>query len=316
MTLSYDYHRIDHDDGERLDETVESKRDFWFAEALPFSPLQMVPLRVINDYRYLCYCSPAGGRINDVVDARLEDELRDAGMLLRTRRYSDGEPGDVVEISGLRSAAGMQLDPYRQLPVIPASRETPAVGALLLQEMLADAPAEGAGTADVSFGASPGGPAPAFSGVSWFRVNPAGDFAIANVLTTDSGAEGLLLLMRPYHGLPQAGSYSTRAQPERKELESLELEALKERARYFQVVGLVEDGEELTIYTGTGEGEIMITNSAEERIEGEFSLAMDAIDTFGSGEVECAVVTGQFGANDGLKARMRSVLGRLIERQE
>lgn len=315
LTLSYDYHRVDHDDGERTDEKVQSTREFWFAEALPFSPLQMLPLRVINDYRYVCYCDFGGRIVNDVVDARLEDELRDAGMLLRTRFESGGEL-ITIEASNLRSDADIQLDRYRQWPVIPSSRETPAVGALMLHDMLANAPADGAGTADVGLAATPEGPVQALSGTSWFRVNPAGDFAVANILATGDGAEGMLLLMRPYYGRPDTGTYSTRPQPEQAELEALDLEALRERAGYFQAVGLVERGDELTIYTGTGEGEIVITSSSDERIQGEFSLEMDAIDTFGNGKVERAVVTGRFHANDGLRARMRSALGRLIERQE
>lgn len=315
LTLSYDYHRIDHDDGQRTDETIRSKREFWFADALPFSPLQMLPLRVINDYRYVCYCSLGGRRVNDVVDARLEDELREAGMLLRTRFESGGET-ITIEASDFRQDPEVQLDRYRRWPVIPASRETPAVGALMLHEMLANAPVEGAGTADVGLDAGSMGPARDLSGVSWFRVNAAGDFAVANVLTTDDGASGMLLLMRPHYGVPAEGVYSTRPQPEREELETLDLEGLKERASYFQAVGLVEKGDELTIYTGTGDGEISITDSGTERVQGKFSLQMDAIDTFGTGDVQRAVVKGQFHANEGLKARMRSTLGRLIKRQE
>ncbi|MEQ8515266.1 MAG: hypothetical protein RIC38_06655 [Chromatocurvus sp.] len=315
LTLSYDYHRVDHDDGERFDRNVESRREFWFADALPFSPLQMLPLRIINDYRYVCFCSPGGRRVNDFVDARLEDRLRSAGMLVRTR-FEEGDETVTIEASGMRSEPALQLGRYRQWPVIPASRETPAVAALMLHEVLADAPAEGAGQAEVRLGSAQGDAALDLSGTSWFRVNPQGDFAVANIVATDDGAKGMLLLMRPYYGRPDPGSYSTRAQPEQEELEALDLESLKEQASHFQVVGLLERDDELIIYASTGEGDISITGSDGEHIEGEFSLGMDAIDTFGNGSIEQVVVEGQFGANEGLRARMRSRLGRLINRQE
>ncbi len=245
------------------------------------------------------------------MDARLAEKLQNAGMLMRTAFEQSGE-SFAIEVSDIREQPDLQVNKYRQWPVIPASREGTAVGGLIVHEMLARAGGGDAGEARIT---------PTDAGTlqasSAFKINDTGDFALANILRMEDGSRGMFLFLRPYHGLPEPGTYTTKPRPERADLRGLDLAALKERARHFQVVGVIERDDALTIYTSTGEGRIEIADSSSQTVTGEFTLEMEAIDAFGDGRLETVPVTGEFTAQKGLdKVRMRSNLGRMIERQE
>lgn len=314
LAVSYDYRRIDHDDGERTEEHVESRRDFWFSERFPFSPLQMLPLQIGNDQRFVCFCSQAGERVNQAVYARLEDKLRAAGMLLRTRLESSDGPA-TVEVSRVQTVPDLDVTSYAHWPAIPESQDRVAAGALVLAEMLSQAPA-GKGSAAIRFDTGEATPLALQADSSYFRVNDIGDLAIASMFNDGEGVEGMLMLMRPHHGAPKVGRYDTGAQASTDKLKVMSTETLKAQAQRYQAVAVIEQGDSLTIYSSTDTGSVTIDDVTDGSIAGSFDLTMEAVDTFGDGSVQQRQVSGEFEAAIGLKARMRSPTSRLLSRGE
>lgn len=314
LTVSYDYRRIDHDDGERTEERVESRRDFWFAERFPFSPLQMLPLQIGNDQRFVCFCSKGGERVNQAVYVRLKDKLHSAGMLVRSRLETNDGPV-TVEVSEPKAAPDMDMTHYAGWPAIPESQDRVAAGALVLAEMLSQAPA-GKGSAAIRFDTSRSVPLALKADSSHFRVNEIGDLAIASVFNDGEGAEGMLMLMRPHHGSPGPGRFDTAAQASTETLQAMSTEALKAQAQSYQALAVIEQGDSLTVYASTDTGSVTIDDVSDESVAGSFALTMNAIDTFGDGSVQQREVSGEFEAVTGLKARMRSPTSRLLSRRE
>lgn len=314
LKVSYDYHRIDHDDGDRIEEQVDARRDFWFAERFPFSPLQMLPLQIGNDQRFVCFCSQAGTRVNEAVYTRLKDELRNAGMLVRTR-LDAGEGPVTVEVSDIRAApAKLDMTQYAQWPAIPESQDRAAVGALFLSRMLGDTPS-GEGGAKIRFNGDSDAPLEIAAKASRFKVNEVGDLAIASVFGGDGGPEGMLMLMRPYHGAPEKGRFDTGAQAGTKALKTLSTEALKDQARRYQALAVVEQGNALTIYASTETGSVTIKEATDGQVSGTFDLTMEAVNAFGDGSVQVRTVSGEFDAVAGLDARVRSPTAQLLSRR-
>ena len=314
LRVAYDYHRINHDDGEKIEERIVSRRDFWFAERFPFSPLQMLPLQIGNDQRFVCFCSQGGDRVNQAVHNRLQDELHSAGMLVRTRLESNqGEA--TVEVSAIRAAPTLDMNRYAQWPAIPESQDRAAAGALFLAKALGDAP-PGQGSADIEFNTDSDAPLAITADSSYFKVNEMGDLAIASVFNAGDGAQGMLLLMRPHHGAPKAGTFDSGAQVSTDALKAMSTEALKAQAERYQALAVVEQRDTLTIYASTDAGSVTIDKAGGESVSGSFKLAMEAVDTFGDGSVQQRTVSGRFEAVTGLKARMRSPIAQLLSRRE
>lgn len=314
LTVSYDYRRIDHDDGARTEERVVARRDFWFAERFPFSPLQMLPLQIGNDQRFVCFCAPGGERVNQAVYARLEDKLHAAGMLVRTRLESDGAPV-TVEVSGIEASPDLDMSRYARWPAIPESRDRVAAGALVLAEMLSKAPA-GKGSAKARFDRGGDSPLALQADSAYFRVNEVGDLAIASIFNDGEGAEGMLMLMRPHHGAAEPGRYGTGAQSSPEELKAMSIEALKTQAQRYQAVAVIEQDESLTIYSSSDAGSVTIEEVGDERVSGSFEMTMDAVETFGEGSILQREVSGSFEAVGGLQGRMRSPTSRLLSQRE
>lgn len=313
LRVAYDYHRINHDDGEKIEEKVESQRDFWFTERFPFSPLQMLPLQIGNDQRFVCFCSQGGERVNQAVYSRLQDELRDSGMLVRTRLVAN-QGTTTVEVSDIRTAPELDMTHYAQWPAIPASQDRAAAGALFLAKMLSDAP-PGKGRAEVAFDTGSDAPLAIQADSSYFKLNEVGDLAIATVFNEGEGPEGMLMLMRPHHGVPEPGTFDSGAQVSTEVLKAMPTEALKAQAERYQALAVVEQGDALTIYASTDEGRVTIDEASDQSVSGSFELTMDAVNTFGDGSVQKRTVTGQFEAVTGLKARVRSPTAQLLSRR-
>jgi hypothetical protein len=310
VDVAYTYQRFDGDDGDETRRQVAARREFWFAEALPFSPVQLLPLELGNS----TFAPLAPERIQRAIYGRLAERMRAAGMLVRTRFERRGDPV-VVAVQDLRAAAELDLSALDSIPMIPSSVADAAMGPLFLSRMIGDRMPDG-GSARIAFqGAEAETASRNVSGRSAFTVADSGDAVIVLSFDTDDGARGMLMLMRPYGGRPETGSYRTAGRLSKTALDGMTTEAVRERAQRFQALGLIEDAQQgrLTIYTSAQAGQVVLIGAGDDGLTGKFSLTLQALDAFGGGSLSEHRVTGSFDSVPGLEMRMRSPTSRRLQ---
>lgn len=309
VEVRYDHYRQDAGDDSPEQERVESRRDFWFADRYPFSPLQFLPHRIVNDSRFVFFGSPGAARVNDHIYRELLPRLREAGMLVRTNLESGAEP---VTIALQNIEAGRQVDisRYREWPRIPESREDNAVGALMMKEMLGGAPSDEPGS-ELTLPVGPDGSS--FPATASFKVTDRGDAAIAASFGGQDGVDGMVLLLRAHHGLPGAGEHVTAPIVEQSALRAMSAAELRAYAEGFNVFAVLEDSEDnITTFTSTGEGAVHITASQQGRIAGEFDIEVEAVELYGNGRTKIGRIRGHFDADRPLKGRLMSPVSQIL----
>jgi len=85
---------------------------------------------------------------------------------------------------------------------------------------------------------------------------------------------------------------------------------LKERARDFQVMGVVREPGEPTVLTEAKSGAVTLTASTDDAVEGRVDLEVRGLR---GGETRTLHVAGSFEAPDGLPGYFRHPIGRLLE---
>lgn len=306
LEVSYDFRRVEDGEGGEKRERVRSRRDFWFAPALPFSPVQLLPLHIHGS----TFVNFAPARVQRTILARLENRMRELGMLVRTRLELGGEQYD-LEVSRLESAPCLALAGLRSMPVIPKSKVAAVQGPLFLAEMLQGS-LPGGGEARLSFARGEGQPPLEVSGAAGYALMDSGDLVIASVFGGGGGPEGMLLLLRPHHGLAQAGRHPAARRKPREQLRRLSAAELKEYAKGFQAFALLRDAEGLTAYTGALEGRVNIEAGGEKRLQGSCELTMESLTVVGEGPSGAQKVAASFQAPPGLEVRLQSPASRLL----
>lgn len=310
VEITYDYYWLDAGEDSPERETVESRRDFWFAGAHPFSPLQLLPHRIVNDSRFVHFGSRGAPRVNDHVYQQLLPRLREAGMLVRTRIDRPTDPA-VIALQRIEQDREIDIDRYRDWPRVPESREDGVVGALMMSEMVGDVRSEDPATSELRL---PTGPAPrTLPAAASFQVTDRGDLAIALSFEAEDGADGLLLLLRAHHGKPAPGDYASGPILGREAMQAMSTEELLAYAEAFQAYGVFEDSEgNITTYTSLGQGTVEVTASQQQRIAGQFDIEVEAVELYGDGAAETRRIRGQFDADRPLEGRMMSPVSQIL----
>jgi hypothetical protein len=309
VETSYDYYWEDGNDAEPQHERTESRRDFWFTGAHPFSPLQLLPHRHLNDSRFVFFGRKGASRANEHAYRQLLPRLRDAGMLVGTRiEFADRT--ETIELQRIETDRDVDVDRYRSWPRIPESREDGAVGALMMREMIRDA-TDANPASELRLVTEKD--SQALPATASFQVTQRGDLAIALTFEADDGASGMLLLLRAHHGRPEPGDYATASIIDRGEMGAMTIEELQAYALDFQAFGVLEDAEgKLTTYTSLGEGGIKLTRSEEQGLAGRFDIQVRAVELYGSGDSEPRRLSGKFDATRPLEGRMVSPVTQML----
>ena len=297
-TLSFDH---DFDVGDETPgQRFQFRRDFWFAPALPYSRLQT---RHLGQHQFLDASDErlkaAAGRLNDAVLARLEPRMREAGMLVKSR-IERGDETIVTAIQNLRSAPTLDTQPVAETPVLRSwDQYMSLLEPLFGQRQLSANPPSG-GESKLMLPATPGHEAEQASGKAGFQVAEAGDLALALTFESASGDDGYLLLVRPYHGRPDTGTYDVVGKRYGDELKQLSENELKAHAENFQVVGLIRGEQRLTAIVGeTAAGQVEITASDDERLTGRMDLDMEALAVDADGQSVGIQIGAEFEAVSG-----------------
>ncbi len=310
VEVTYDYYWQDAGEKSPEHERVESRRDFWFAAAHRFSPLQLLPHRYLSDSQ-LVYSGKRGApRVNEHVYQKLLPRLREAGMLVRTRL---DVWDDVIALQSIERGREIDIERYRDWPRIPESREDGAVGALMMSEMVGDARSNDPAS---ELHLPTGTDHRTFPATASFQVTDGGDFAVALSFETESGGDGLLLLLRAHHGRPAPGDYGSGPILDRQAMQAMSTEALLAYAEDFQAYGVFEDPEgNVTTYTSAGAGTVSVTASEQQRIAGEFEIEVEAVELYGASAAETRRIRGQFDATRPLEGRMMSPVSQILRMQ-
>ncbi|MFN2354531.1 MAG: hypothetical protein ABR512_08410 [Desulfopila sp.] len=276
VTLAFD-HDFDVAD-ETAAERFEFRRDFWFASALPYSRLQTQHLdRHLFVDDSIERLKAAAGRLNDAVLARLEPQMREAGMLVKAR-IERGEETIVTEVHNLRSAPALDTQPVAETPLLRSFDQYMALlEPLFGQRHLGANPPPG-GESKLTLPATDGHEAGQADGKAGFQVGEAGDLALALTFQATSGDHGYLFLVRPHHGRPATGTYDVVGKRDDDVLERLSKNELMAYAEGFQVVGLIEGKKRLTAIVGeTAAGQVEITAIDDKRLAGRMDLDVEAL---------------------------------------
>ena len=309
VETTYDYYWQDAGEDRPEHERVESRRDFWFAGAHRFSPLQLLPHRNLNDNRFVYFGSRGAPRVNQHVYQKLLPRLREAGMLVRTRVDVYTDP-DVIALQSIEQDRAIDIERYRDWPRIPESREDGAVGALVMSEMVGGARSNDPAS---ELHLPTGTDHRTLPATASFQVTERGDFAVALSFETESGGDGLLLLLRAHHGRPAPGDYACGPILDRQAMQAMSTEALLAYAEGFQAYGVFEDPEgNVTTYTSAGAGTVSVTASEQQRIAGEFEIEVEAVELYGAGAAETRRIRGQFDATRPLEGRMMSPVSQIL----
>ena len=209
---------------------MESRRDFWFAGAHRFSPLQLLPHRNLNDNRFVYFGHRGASRVNPHVYQKLLPRLREAGMLVRTRVDVYTDP-DVIALQSIERGREIDNERYRDWPRIPESREVGAVGALMMSEMVGGARSNDPAS---ELQLPTGTDHRTLPATASFQVTDRGDSAVALSFETESGGDGLLLLLRAHHGRPAPGDYASGPILDRQAMQDMSTEALLAMPRTFR----------------------------------------------------------------------------------
>jgi len=306
--VTYDFTKIDEDRGDHTEKEVQSRRDFWFAPSMPFSRVQMIPL-IENNHDFVNYAEP---RIQEGIYAQLRSKFEQLGMLMKTRLQYGGDPLELGIESLNPHSEPIDTSGITAIPAIPESQVSLAMGPLFLAEMLHGSVPEG-GNATLQFEGDQWNPALDIDAGAGFRVMGNGDFSIAATFQTEEGVKGIFALLRPIHGRPETGTYGVTRKWTGDQLKALDQDELRDYAEDFQIFALVDRGESLKVYTQAMGGSVELTESSESQLKGRFDLDMETLTIVGKGEDQTQKLKGEFQAVKGLKGRLRSRVGRLIE---
>lgn len=306
LRVSYRHERFEPGSDDPRTERIESRRDFWFARSLPFSPAQLLPLQLANS-RFVTY---GPDRIQDGIYARVADRMRAAGMLVRTALDHRGK-AVTVTVEDLAGAPALDLAALNDAPLVPESVADAAIGPLFMSRMMADRMPEG-GQGSLTFSRTDGGDPLDVTGRSAYTVADSGDTAIVQTFRTEDGARGMFMLMRPHLGKPSAGTYGTAERLHRAALEAMPTDRLRARANDFQALGVLEDERGLTVFTSAVDGEVVLMPGEGEGLTGRLSLTMESLSAF-DGTIGQQQVVGSFESVPGLEMRMRSPTSRLLD---
>ena len=275
-TLAFDH---DSDAGDETPaEHFEFQRDFWFAPALPYSRLQTQHL---GQHLFLDAADErleyAAGRLNDAVLARLEPQMREAGMLVKTR-IERGDETIVAQVQNLRRPRALDMEPVAETPLLRSwDQYMSLLEPLFGQRHMSANPPPG-GESNLKLPGADGHGAEQASGKAGFQVTEADDLALALTFESASGDSGYLMLVRPYHGLPATGAYDIVGKRDKDTLQQLSTDELKVYAEGFQIVGLIEGADRLTAIVGqTAAGQVEISASDDERLAGRMELDLEAL---------------------------------------
>ncbi|MFN2335233.1 MAG: hypothetical protein ABR550_12515 [Wenzhouxiangellaceae bacterium] len=309
VQITYDYYWQDAGEESPEHDRVESRRDFWFTGAHRFSPLQLLPHRNLNDSRFVYFGRRGASRVNQHVYQKLLPRLREAGMLVRTK-VDVGTDQDVIALQSLEQNREIDIERYRDWPRIPESREDGSVGALMMSEMVGGARSNDPAS---ELQLPTGTDYRTLPATASFQVTDRGDSAVALSFETESGGDGLLLLLRAHHGRPAPGDYASGPILDRHAMQAMSTEALLAYAEDFQAYGVFEDSEgNVTTYTSAGEGTVSVTASEQKRITGEFDIEAEAVELYGAGAAETRRIRGQFDASRPLEGRMMSPVSQIL----
>lgn len=303
VTISYDYFKDDTEDDDKGEtKTITATRHFWFHKNLPFSPVQLLPLHTTN----YTFANMAPERIHEAIYKELRKDLEGKGMLVQTRLESAGKT-HTITIQDIKETKQLDLTPVLSMPVLDEANVQAVQGPLFMAKMLNDSkPPKGNAQLTLTEGGKE------ISSHAGYKVSGMNDFVIAMPFKTKEGQEGMLLLMRPYHGMPEAGSYKTTGLVSKEELKKLAKNKLIDRARHFQVIGVLEFKEQLTVFTeGTG-GEITLKKIANNTIDGSFSIKANFKNLTGERNSGNRHIKGNFHATQGMAGYFRSPTSMLL----
>lgn len=292
LAFDYDFDTADEAEGQRL----EFRRDFWHAPALPYSRLQV---RHLDQHLFVDASNdrlkPAAERLNDAVLARLEPQMREAGMLVRTG-LKHGDHNVVTEIRNLRSAPALDMQPVADTPLLRTRDQYMSLLEPLFGFRLLDSNPLPGGESSVKLAAAHSHEAAQAGGKAGFQIGEAGDLALALTFENAEGDPGYLFLVRPHFGRPAAGTYGVVGK--RKALEEMSRSELRDYAGNFQVVGLISRGEDrLTAFTGeTAGGQVEITESSDRRVTGRMTLDLESLAAYDDGATTTIRVSAEFDA--------------------
>ena len=308
VEVSYDKIINPDTDGEK-NRPVAGTRHFWFDAERPFSPLQLLPLQV-SDSLFVTYENPA---IQNGIFLSLRDRMKELGMLVRMELAGRDGKTHAFAVDRIERAGSLNLAALDAVPVFTDSQAEAIAGPMFMSEMIRDSLDE-QGQARIDFARGNGEPI-AVDGSAGFAAMDSGDFAVAMTFAegdADNGTRGMLLLLRPYHGQPEAGRHDTSRNLDRAALEAMSAEAIETHARDFQALGVMRYRDGFLVLTEAVDGEVTLERSDAGGVTGEYRLEMTVV---ANGENHIREVRGSFDAPPGDIGRFNHPAGRLIEQK-
>jgi hypothetical protein len=307
VSVAYTYQQIDHSDGDKKTENVAVERHLWFAEALPFSPVQLLPLQLTNN----TFADFAPERIHEGIYARLEDQLSAHGMLVRTQLTLSGMT-QTLEVANLESVQSLDLTTLTGFPIVPEAQSGEVIGALFLSRMLQGNLPEG-GDVQLTLNGPDSGKKEKGAGESAFTVSDDGDLGVAATFTLDKRDEGLMLIMRPWHGLPGEGKHSVVERRSSDQVRAMSKSELKDYAKHMQVFALIDGEDRLIALSSAKSGHINLSRATAESLKGKFKLRMRSVNVGEDGSVGEQSMKGSFEAVSGLDVRLHNAVTRRLK---
>lgn len=308
VAVSYDKIIAPGTDAEKT-RPVAGTRHFWFDADRPFSPLQTLPLQM-NDSLFVTYEDPV---IQDGIFLSLRDRMTELGMLVRMEMAGRDGKTHAFAIDRIEQAAPLNLAALDGVPVFTDSQADAIAGPMFMSEMIHDALDE-QGEARITIPSADGETLEA-TGSAGFNAMESGDFAVAMTFAEGNeadGTRGMLLLLRPYHGQPEAGRHATTGNLGRAALDAMSAEEIEAHAHDFQALGVIRDGGAFLVLTEATGGEVILDRSDADGVSGEYRLEMTVM---ANGETGRREIRGTFEAPPGDVGRFNHPAGRLIERK-
>ncbi|MEQ8558996.1 MAG: hypothetical protein RIB03_11825 [Henriciella sp.] len=307
LTVSYNLTRYDRDGEVRDQQTVSSTRDFWFAKSLPYSPLQIIP----NVYDSAYFTTSGIEVLDEAIHELVADDMRDLGAVVAQEGEGPAGLAGISAISRVEAAEAFLPETLAEIPVLPVEQADVMLGALFVTEMLKESERipEG-GRLNLSIGPD----LSVDTGRAAWREMSNGDFGIALYPEEGTAKGSVLLLMRPVNGTPDAGIYDVTRAMNRSALSEMDEAELEAYANKFQPMGMVRrDGQDFVVIDFKA-GNVTIDESSDGKISGSVDATLKLVAIDGSGETALFDVTGDFMAVEGLDARFRSPVARVMRR--
>ena len=305
LRVSYTLTRYGRDGEVRNKETVSNSRDFWFADALPYSPLQIIP----NIYDSAYFTTSGIEALDEAIHEQVADEMRELGAVMAQEGEGPGGLPGSSAVSELEAAEPFLPETLASIPVLPGEQANMMLGALFVSEMLKDAdriPEGGSLTLSIGQDLS------SETGRAAWREMSNGDFGLALHPEEGTAKGSVLLLMRPVNGTPEPGSYEVTRAMSREALAEMDEAGLEAHAKKFQPMGMVRrDGQDFVV-TDFESGRVTIDENSDGKISGSLDAKLTLVAIDGSGDVVSFDVTGEFAAVEGLQARFQSPVARVM----